>query len=239
MEYKIIKMNTSDLDELKILTDVNNQYNDICKSVGKTRALKSTSMFKPLWEPIEDVVSALSYTPIYRMKPESEHEVYSTVNNVVAVCINEKGELLGFLGGVVNVYDILINYDSSPALDTYDRTKYKSIYAHLVPFDDTAPPPISWIEIICVHPESRGKGVTIELINMFISHCKVEEKSDDLVVGLDIVGTLKGGINCGLKKVYQKLGFDFSMPDNMSIIPQMFNGAQFAGRREKIDTTLK
>jgi GNAT superfamily N-acetyltransferase len=238
LDYQVISLKTTDKDEQQILDQVDRQYNDICKSVAKTRTLKSTGgVFKIKWEQEQeqDGVAALAREPLSRMKPDSEHEVYSKMNNVVVVCLRQVGsepepELVGFLGGVVNVYAIM--EQDSAALESYDRMKYNIIYTHLVPKDDAAPPPISWIEVICVHPIGRGIGVARRLMNAFIEHCKTEEKSDDLLLGLDIVGTLNGGINLGLKDIYEyEYDFDFGAAENSVSVPTMFRGAQFAGKR--------
>ena len=96
------------------------------------------------------------------------------------------------------------------------------------PSDDGMP--MSWIEIICVHPDGRGSGVSGTLINKFIEHSKAISKSNQLVLGLDIVGTSDGGINLGLRKIYEQLCFKFDMPGNKGQTPMMFHGAQFAGK---------
>jgi GNAT superfamily N-acetyltransferase len=227
MEYRIIKMDTSDPDEQRIVKEVDGQYNDICHQVKKTKALKKI-MFTTEWQQVEDSVFALAKEPLDRMRTESEHPVYSDLDNTLVVCMDGE-RILGFLGGVINAYDILTKHYEDPKLSSYDRTKYGSVYSYLV--SDTAPEiPMSWIEIICVHPEGRGQNIAQTLIERFISYSKQSQQSDMIVVGLDIVGTVKGGINLALRGIYEGFGFDFSMPDNRGDIPLMFSGAQFAGK---------
>lgn len=227
MEYRIVKMDTIDPDELKIIKEVDSQYNDICRKVKNTKALKKI-MFTTEWQQVEDSVFPLAKEPLDRMRTQSEHSVYSNLNNTLVVCIDGE-RILGFLGGVINAYDILTEHYEDPKLSSYDRTKYGSVYSYLV--SDTAPEiPMSWIEIICVHPEGRGNNIAQTLIERFISYSKESQHSDKIVVGLDIVGTVKRGINLGLKGVYEGFGFDFSMPENRGDIPLMFSGAQFAGK---------
>jgi len=227
MEYRIINMDTTDPDEQKIIKDVDNQYNNICRQVKNTKALKKI-MFTADWQQVEDGVFALAKEPLDRIRASSEHPVYSTLNNTLVVCL-DGAQILGFLGGIVNAYDILTEHYEDPKLSSYDRTKYGNVYSYLVP--DTAPEiPMSWIEIICVHPEGRGRNIAQTLIERFIAYSKQSQHADAIVVGLDIVGTVKGGINLGLKGVYERLGFDFSMPENRGDIPLMFSGAQFAGK---------
>lgn len=227
MEYRIIKMDTTNPDEQKILMEVDGQYNDICRQVKATKALKKI-MFTTEWQQLEDSVFALAKEPLDRMRAESAHPIYSNIDNALVVCMDGE-RIVGFLGGVINAYDILNMYYEDPKLSSYDRTKYSSVYSYLVP--ETAPEiPMSWIEIICVHPEGRGHNIAQTLIERFISYSKQSQHSDTIVVGLDIVGTVKGGINLGLKGVYEGFGFDFSMPENRGDIPLMFGGAQFAGK---------
>jgi hypothetical protein len=230
MEYKVIDVKTNDATEKRILEEIDVQYNDICKSVKGTRSLKRVMFSNPVaWQETDSRAAALDKAPLLRMTPTMEHDVYSKLDNVVVVCM--KGDkIIGFLGGVVNAFDILVKHYENRHLESYDRMKYGNVYSYLVA-NGSVEPPMSWIEIICVHPEGRGNGISVGLIDTFIAHSKSTQKTSDLVVGLDIVGTLDNGINLGLKKIYEGLGFDFGMEGNRGDVPMMFSGAQFAGKR--------
>jgi GNAT superfamily N-acetyltransferase len=232
MQYKIIDLKnptSMDMDmDMDMIGRVQEHYNDICKSVSKTRSIKKVGMFGSVktWQQMEDAVPVLPIAPLNRMLPDYD-EVYSSMNNILVVCLDDD-QIIGFLGGVTDALELLEKFFNHRALSSYDQVKYTNIYNYIAGEDKN--PGMSWIEIICVHPEGRGKGVSKALIDNFISYSKKHRgTADGLVVGLDIVGTVKGGINTGLKKVYQGLGFDFDMPSNKGEVYTMFNGSQFAG----------
>lgn len=218
MIYKIIKL-ANPGDDKHYIDDVQKQYNTICKSVKSTRILKRVGISG--WQEGEDNVCSLPSGPLLRLL--SGDPVYASSDNVLVICVDDNDHILGFLGGITNAITILDKYYDTNALSPYDRVKYISVYNHMSTKSNMD---MAWIEILCVHPNARNIGVANRLIETFSAY--VKETAD--IIGLDIVGTLNGGINLGLQRVYESYGFDFSMPSNKGDIFIMFNGAQFAGK---------
>lgn len=227
MKYKIIDLKTPGKDEIYVKR-VLDQYQDICKSVPVTRSLKKIRVFGAQMQELDGNVSSLNKKPLARLYPVGIGP-YAVSNNIIVICLDAKDTIMGFLAGVVDVTKLMAHddYYSGPdhrdqQLNSYDRNKYNALYDYFVPEG-----PMAWIEIICVQEAGRGKGIAKQLIDEFIDY---SAQGEEIVIGLDIAGTVEGGINLGLKKIYEGLGFEFPVIENKNFY-RMFGGSQIAGRR--------
>mgnify|MGYP001398155686 CR=1 FL=1 len=237
-KYLILDLDTKNPDDRKYIDQTISDYATICKSVTSTPSLKRTSPFNPKLTPTTGTVSPLAFEPLRRLLPEY-NTIYQETRRVLIVCVDETDNVVGFLGGNINALPILDKYGETPQMDSYDRVKYINVYSEFGPQDDVEPDiPLSWVEILCIAPNGRGKKLPEQLITMFIAHCKSVTGEKELVLGVDVAGTVEGGINLGLVRNYEKLGFKFDMFKtlgynwNLSDVYTMFMGAQFGGQRK-------
>ena len=111
--------------------------------------------------------------------------------------------------------------------DLYDYSKYISIYQGFEVYSeynpifnevgdeiDEDPFPIrhtmlNWIEILCVSPDSRGKNVGYQLLKTLEEYLLANFDTNNIVIGLDVVGTKKRFQNLSLRNYYSNLGFKF------------------------------
>ena len=234
LEFKVIDLSSQDSDDINYIERVEEQYTDICRSVHKTRALRKKGLFSMEMQEIEGTVPGLSMKPLTRMM--DDESVYNKTKNIVILCLDHQDRILGFLGGIINIMPLFDDEEAYNKLETYDRVKYTNIYNHFIaPEEDDKNIPMSWTEIICVLPEARGQRVAEKLMDQLTTHALKTEQKDEILTGLDIVGTLERGINLGLKTVYEKMGYVFPEDLNKEALT-MFEGAQFAGKRLNVKT---
>jgi len=234
--YVVVELNNSNrTDEESVLIErVAQQYNTICHYIKPVKTNKKVGMFgASKWQQGEGVPPVLSYKPLGRMIKDNElaDEAYSHSDNILIVDMDDGDKIRGFIGGVTNALDILEEFYNKPALSSYDQSKYVNVFNHFV--QEGQDMPMSWIEIICVHPDNRKQQIATGLIEKFKEICFRRNKTKTLLLGLDIVGVgigNGGSINSELKEKYESMGFDFSMPFNVRDGYLMFSGAQFAGQ---------
>ena len=156
--------------------------------------------------PSEDTTSQIPKSALSRLLNDT-----STPFNIIDKYIFFMEE--GFLIATFNVEQLINNSD----LDSYDNMKYNTLYSSYPDSFINRKPnpniPLVWIELICVDPKYRKKGVTKLLLN------SLEKKINDIykdnsnveyvVLGLDIAGTTNGWRNKNLRDIYSKLGFNF------------------------------
>jgi hypothetical protein len=176
-------------------------------------------------EMIDDKASQVGYLALSRLLPDymdNTNGLYvNYTDRVFIVAISAKGEIEGFLAGVLDVSPII----NKPQLPSYDNIKYNLVYDQME--DD--PVHVSWIEILCVSPSSRGKDLGDKLIKSFEQTCLKSWPKDGQpgFIGVDISGTAKKGINVSLKQYYTGLGYDFEMPTALDLNTSTQDGAQF------------
>jgi GNAT superfamily N-acetyltransferase len=213
------------------LTKVLRQFTTSCVYKEQTKALVRKDAFSAL-EQGTDGVAPLSYIALSRLFPESD-DVYNATERLFIISMTDDGTVNGFIGGILDATPII----DHRRLSFYDSVKYNTVFEE---FGDVKKQkiPVSWVEIICVAPTSRGKGLSKALIQAFERLClaKYQKERSELeyaFIGIDISGTEKGGINLGLKTLYQNLGFDFGTKTNLNVAE--FRGAQFGSKWYKIN----
>jgi GNAT superfamily N-acetyltransferase len=231
-KYLLIDLDTENPDERKYIDQTIQQYATICKSVTSTPSLKRMTPFSSKLTQTTGTVSPLAFEPLRRLLPEHD-TIYQETRRVLIVCVDKTDSVVGFLGGSVDALPILDKYGDTPRMDSYDRVKYINVYSQFGPQEDTEPDiPLSWVEILCVAPSGRGQNLPKQLITKFIEYCKSVTGEKELVLGVDVAGTVENGINLGLVRNYEKLEFKFDMDWNLSDVYTMFMGAQFGGQRK-------
>ena len=226
MEFTVIEL--KDISDNQHIKDVLEQYDELCQYQGLVKSSKRKGLFGATkWQEIEDTVPKLNPMALDRLLPD-KNKLYDTTERLLIVC-TEGEAICGFIGGVVDVTSIM-HSSIADGLSSYDSSKYNDIYSSFEGAEETNIP-MSWIEILCVSPKNRSRGIG----KMLIEYYQEEIKNRHLMaqpdvpyglIGLDIVGTESGGINISLKKYYEDQGFDFSSESNMQA--RMFHGAQFA-----------
>ena len=231
-KYLLIDFDTKNPAERKYIDQTISQYSIICKSKTSTPMLKRVDLFSSKLAKATGTVVPLAFEPLRRLLPE-HNTIYQEGRRVLVVCVDKTDDVVGFLAGNVNTLPILDKYADGPRMDSYDRVKYINVYSEFGPQEDTEPDiPLSWVEILCIAPDSRGQNLSDKLITLFVDYCKSITGEKELVLGIDVVGTNENGINLGLVKNYEKLGFKFDMWWNLSDVYTMFMGAQFGGQRK-------
>ena len=230
--YLSIDFDTKNPAERKYIDQTISQYSTICKSKTSTPMLKRVDLFSSKLTKTTGTVVPLAFEPLRRLLPE-HNTIYQEGRRVLVVCVDKTDDVVGFLAGNVNVLPILDKYANDPRMDSYDHVKYINVYSEFGPQEDAEPDiPLSWVEILCITPDSRGQNLSDKLITLFVDYCKSITGEKELVLGVDVVGTNENGINLGLVKNYEKLGFKFDMWWNLSDVYTMFMGAQFGGQRK-------
>jgi len=157
--------------------------------------------------PSEDTISYIPKTALSRLLDDDTSNLFNTIDRYLFFMEE------GFLIATFNVEQLINNSN----LDSYDNMKYNTLYSSYPDsFINTKPNPnipLIWIELICVDPKYRKKGITKLLLN------NLEKKITDIykdntnveyvILGLDIAGTTNGWRNKNLRDVYSKLGFNF------------------------------
>ena len=230
--YISIDFDTKNPDERKYIDQTISQYAIICKSTTSTPMLKRVDLFSSKLTKTTGTVVPLAFEPLRRLLPEHD-TIYKESKRVLVVCVDKTDDVVGFLGGTVDVLPVLDKYANDPRMDSYDRVKYINVYSEFGPQEETEPDiPLSWVEILCISPSSRGKNLSNKLITLFVDYCKSITGEKEVILGVDVAGTKENGINLGLVKNYEKLGFKFDMSWNLSDVYTMFLGAQFGAQRK-------
>ena len=157
--------------------------------------------------PSEDTISQIPKIALSRLLDDDTSNPFNIIDRYLFFMEE------GFLISTFSV-ELLIN---NRKLDSYDNMKYNTLYSSYPnSFINKLPNPnipLVWIELICVNPKYRKKGITKQLLN------NLEKKITDtykdntnveyVILGLDIAGTTNGWRNKNLRDIYSKLGFNF------------------------------
>lgn len=213
------------------LTNLLRGFRSLCEYKGKviTRRRKDKE-----WQETEDDPSALSYIALSRLFPGAD-PVYTETERVFITAIQDE-KPIGFIAGVLNAQSI----HNHVKLESYDNVKYGTVVDEFSIVREHGLP-LAWIEILCVSPDSRKKGIVNELIGKFeeiakeyavhtIPDLEGAKKADAgyVFVGIDTSGTKSGGINVKLKTLYERHGYDFGSDVNQELLA--FGGAQFGSK---------
>lgn len=127
----------------------------------------------------------------------------------------------GFLISTIDLLPIALN-DSFFDMYRYDMMKYNELVSPPEADDKTSADVhepqldymIAWLELSCVNPSKRGKGLFDKLlkhlIEHLIAHCNKNYPNYSMVIlGIDISGTKNNKKNLSLKEYYIKKGFIF------------------------------
>jgi len=168
-----------------------------------------------------DAIYPIPIKALTRLFPNYVEKPYDSIDRLFISKGNE-----GFMIVNLNVQDI-IKPSYHRGSDFYDYTKYLSIYQGFEEYHeynpifsedgkeiDEDPFPnkdsmLIWIELICVSPESRGKSVGFQLIKVLEEYLLNNYSNDNIIAGLDIVGTKNRFQNLDLKNYYTSLNFKF------------------------------
>ena len=183
------------------------------------------SLYKSTPESGLDTVYPIPAHALTRYFPNYVDEPYNLINRLFIT----KGEE-GFMMVNLNVQNI-IKPKYFRADNFYDYNKYLTIYQGFEEYLDYNPifseegeeideepfpnknSMLCWIEILCVTPSVRGKSVGFQLLKTLEEYIKNNYKNDNIILGLDIVGTKNRYQNLDLKNYYIKLGFEFPKID--------------------------
>ena len=191
-------------DKLSIILK---NFTTICSTPTKNSSTiyQKKSFLQPE-SPLEDTISQIPKSALSRLLDETSTPFHTIDKHLFFM---EEG----FLIATFNVEQLINNSN----LDSYDNMKYNTLYSSYPDsFINTKPNPnipLIWIELICVDPKYRKKGITKLLLN------NLEKKITDIykdntnveyvILGLDIAGTTNGWRNKNLRDMYSKLGFKF------------------------------
>lgn len=201
-----------------LLKQLVTHFQSVCHYDQKVMAKAKPDPFSSKWQDVEHSVKGPGYVALTRLFNDT---TYTDNTHRVFIIQHSEGQIQGFIAGVIDVLPLV----DHRLLKSYDNMKYKLVYDQM----DTTDISVSWIEILCVHPDIRGKELGKKLITAFEEVCKSRFQGRDGFVGIDLSGTEEQGINVPLKKHYEKLGYDFDMPTAryLNMNPSTFGGAQF------------
>jgi len=203
---------------------IDNDGNEIV-ATKKVKIIKEVHPKHSLYKSTPDSgVDTIYPIPIYaltRYFPNYVEKPYSLIDRLF---ISQGDE--GFMMVNLNVQTI-IKPSYYYGENLYDYSKYMSIYQGFEKYDeynpiynddgdeiDEDPFPnkstiLTWIEILCVSPNSRGKNVGYQLLKALEEYLISNFDDDKIVIGLDVVGTKNRFQNLDLRNYYTKLGFKF------------------------------
>lgn len=198
----------------RLIRDALARYDDLCAHQMIVSGLKFGKEEKDAGTDVTDVITN---EPLTRIITHEDNPIISETDRVLCLYMVD-GRICGLIGGILNA-DSIRQHPGAPEFDQY---KYGLVDG-----------PLAWLEILCISPQCRGKGVGKILIDTFISIVSNYRASHDPgeisgSVGLDIIGTLNGYTNDNLRQFYERHDFTFL---HVCEAAKLFNGAQFGIRK--------